>query len=134
MNTIPFKIKHLARKTWKPLIANGDGLPSASKFSGKPWLGKNEQWPECPNCGKTMQLFLQLDLAQLPEPVRDEFGSGILQMFYCTNSDPLCEVECKAFFPFAKSEMLRIVQPDGKSHDAEISETAHFFPARLIVG
>ncbi len=55
-------------------------------------------------------------------------------MFYCTSSDPLCEVECEAFFPFAKSEMVRIVQPDGKSCNAEILETEHFFPTRLIVG
>ncbi|MEW6207475.1 MAG: DUF1963 domain-containing protein [Acidobacteriota bacterium] len=79
---VPSKIKPLARKAWIPHVKAGNGEITASKFSGTPLLRPEERWPDCPNCDKPMQFFLQLNLDELPDPARKEFGKGILQMFY----------------------------------------------------
>jgi len=122
------------RKAWKPLVADNDGSLSASKFSGMPWLKQNEDWPQCQNCGKPMQLFVQLNLDELPEALEGEFGHGLLQMFYCTGQEPLCEVECEAFFPFAKSVLTRVVQAGGDAHSIEIPAIENLFPPKHITG
>lgn len=36
------KLSHLKRKAWKPIIQEGDGAITASKFAGKPWLNEGE--------------------------------------------------------------------------------------------
>ena len=79
------KLSHLKRKAWKPIVQEGDGAIAASKYAGKPWLNEDEEYPTCPNCSKSMQLFLQLNLDELPQNLKSRFGSGILQFFYCTN-------------------------------------------------
>src|SRR5436190_16567825 len=106
MNEIPLILVPHSRIAWKPITKKGDKIRSGSKFSGKPWLAKGETYPECQNCGNPMQLFLQLNLQDLPEPLLGKFGEGLLQMFYCTDSGSDCEVDCEAFSPFAKSELL----------------------------
>lgn len=133
MKDIPSNIQPLARKAWIPIVEEGDGEPAASKFSGTPFLAEGQTWPACPNCGKPMQLFLQLNLDKLPDPARGEFGKGILQMFYCTSVNPLCEDQCEAYFPFAKSALLRIV-PTGNAGRIEIPEIEGRFPPKLITG
>lgn len=134
MIEIPAVIKPFSRTAWKPVTSDVDGSVSASKFSGRPWLAAEESWPECQNCGSPMQFFLQLNLDDLPEQIGGEFGAGLLQMFYCTNSDPMCEVDCEAYFPFSKSVLLRVVHTTGQSQEAEIPTVASFFPAKTIVG
>ncbi len=133
MKDVPSKIQPLARKAWIPIVEEGDGGRAASKFSGTPLLAHGETWPECPNCSKPMQLFLQLNLDELPEPVREEFGKGILQMFYCTSVNPLCEDQCEAYFPFAKSALLRIVPTTDNAGGTELPEIAGGFPSKLII-
>lgn len=125
---IPFK-----QTTWKPGVANGDGTVYDSKFAGMPGLSPNEIWPVCQNCGEPMTFFLQLNLESLPEALNGEFGTGLLQLFYCTNSDPLCEVECDAFFPFAKSQLVRVIQINGISQRKEIPENTPMFPSKRII-
>jgi uncharacterized protein YwqG len=134
MNKIPLLLVPHNRKAWKPVTRKGDKIGSGSKFSGKPWLAKGETYPECQNCGKPMQLFLQLNLQDLPKPLLGEFGEGLLQMFYCTNSEPACEVDCEAFFPFAKSELLRVIQPKGEPQEIDEALPVDSFPARTITG
>lgn len=134
MKEISSKIQPLARKAWIPIVEESDGEPAASKFSGTPFLAQSETWPDCPNCGKPMQLFLQLNLDELPEPVSNEFGKGLLQMFYCTSVNPLCEDDCEAYFPFAKSVLLRIIQLTGNAGEMETPEIAGRFPPKLIIG
>ena len=85
INLINERIEHLKRKVWKPITVLGDGDLDASKFAGKPWLNKDESWPTCPNCAKPMRFFFQLNLSQVPTSLKGKFGTGILQMFYCTN-------------------------------------------------
>jgi len=127
------KLAKFKKPAWYPIVKDCDGSLRESKFSGTPWLGKNEEWPICPNCKNTLQLFLQLDLGNLPAELEGEFGKGILQLFYCTNSEPLCEVECEAYFPFAESVRVRIVETDGDGKKVEIP-LAEYFPAKLITG
>ena len=131
---IPSALARHKRSAWKPLVVDNDGPLTASKFSGTPWLERADSWPRCLNCGKPMQLFVQLNLDELPEAVQGEFGHGLMQMFYCTSQEPLCEVDCEAFFPFAKSVLARIIQPEADVHYAENPEIDNPFPPRLIVG
>jgi uncharacterized protein YwqG len=134
MADVPEVIQPFKRQAWKPITTDGDGSLSASKFSGKPQLRPGESWPTCQNCGKPMQLFLQLNLQELPQPLQTEFGSGLLQMFYCTSTEPLCEVDCEAFFPFAKSTLLRIVPLDSAAQGIAIPDIPDFFPPKSIIG
>ncbi|MGB3510656.1 MAG: DUF1963 domain-containing protein [Microcoleaceae cyanobacterium] len=132
MTNIPPEIQLLKRHAWKPITIDGDGDLTASKFAGKPWLGKNEEWPKCPHCQNPLQFFLQLNLNQLPESLKNEFGSGILQMFYCINVDTVCDADYE-YEPFSDAHFLRVIQPEGEAQDVEIPETPEFFPPKLIV-
>jgi uncharacterized protein YwqG len=134
MIEIPLPLTPFKRKAWKPLTSEGDSLPAASKFSGKPWLAKDEPYPECQNCGKPMQLFLQLNLEDLPGALLGQVGEGLLQMFYCTGSEPNCETDCEAFFPFAKSTLLRLIQPAGEPQEIDEAWLVNHFPAKTIIG
>lgn len=89
LDLLKSKLSHLKRKAWEPIVQQGDGAITASKFAGKPWLNEGEEYPTCPNCSKPMQLFLQINLDELPKNLKSRFGSGILQFFYCTNSGVL---------------------------------------------
>lgn len=79
---------------------------SDNKIGGLPYLRNNNDWPVCPNCKTNMQLFLQLNLEQLPI----NQNSGLLQLFYCTSYEPHCESELEAFFPFSKATLCRIIE------------------------
>ena len=111
-------ITQFVRPAWKPIVIEGDSDRLASKFSGRPWLGIDETWPPCPCCAEPLQLFLQLNLSQLPEPVREEFGTGLLQMFHCMSDKCGFEVEEGTIYygrvPFLiKNVRIRVVQPVG---------------------
>ncbi len=130
---IPPKMQRVRRTTWMPTVRNGDGGPHASKFSGNPWLLQGEAWPKCDNCGKPMPLFLQLNLDTLPEELNKMYGSGLLQLFYCTNADPCCEAECDAFFAFTSAKLVRVIQPEGEPQAVKIPVEAAQFPPLEIV-
>ena len=131
---IPPAIAPFKRTAWKPIVEDGDGAPYASKFSGLPWLTASEDWPPCGNCGKPAQLFIQLNLDLLPEPLRNEFGRGLLQMFYCTSADPACDVDCEGWSPFSRCVTARVVQPQGDPRVVEASSLVNAFPPKLITG
>ena len=126
------RVAPLRRSCWIPKVESRDGEPHASKFSGTAALPAGEAWPLCPNCTLPMQLFLQLNAAELPEGFEAPWGEGILQFFYCTTSDPHCEVECDAWEPFARSTLLRIMPGTAATEGAPLPGTA--FPAKRIVG
>lgn len=134
IKNIPPTILPFKRSAWKPIVKKTDGSVTDSKFSGTPYLKADEDYPRCENCGNPLQLFIQLDLDQLPEAARNDYGSGLLQMFYCINEKPLCEVECEAFFPFAKSALLRIIQIEPNIKPPGESMPEDPFPPRLITG
>ncbi len=52
------------------------------KMGGYPYLRDKNDWPTCPECVKHMQLFVQLNMEELPE----QQGEGLVQLFYCTTS------------------------------------------------
>src|ERR1700749_3153358 len=115
---IPPQLFPFKRTAWGPETAEGDGGITDSKFAGTPWLGASEEWPVCPDCDRPIQLFLQLNLARLPEAVRGEYGEGLLQLFYCANDEAQCDSECEAFFPFSRSVVVRLVAPEGEPNAA----------------
>ena len=131
---LPPKIQRVRRTTWMPVVRKGDGAPDASKFAGTPWLAQGEPWPACDNCGDPMPLFLQLNLNTLPEELQNTYGSGLLQLFYCTNGDPCCEAECDAFFAFTSGKLVRVIQPEGEPQTIVLPEEGRVFPPQEIVG
>lgn len=79
-----------------------------SKIGGQPYIQKGETHPACPNCGVEMTLFLQLHPQDLPEHHDLDLElDKLIQLFYCTNQTPRCEVECQAYLPFSKSVLAR---------------------------
>ena len=63
-----------------------------------------------------LQLFLQLNLGALPAELGSTFGTGLLQLFYCTNE--ACAGE-GGWEPFADDlTRVRVVQPNGPSVQA----------------
>ena len=118
-------IAQFIRLAWKPIMTDGDSSLLSSKFSGKPWLAKDEPWPSCPLCGQFMQLYFQLNCSELPEPVRQEFGSGLVQMFYCHDCIYDGCVECAEVFygetaSIHRNLLIRLVQPNGEASTAPI--------------
>ena len=76
-----------------------------------------------------MQMLVQLNTADLPEGT--DYGSGLIQLFYCMNETPHCEVDCEAFFPFARSVFAQLVPISGPGTvpDADVDDA---FPALQI--
>lgn len=127
----PWLAKHRL-PAWKPIIEDGDSASTASKFCGTPWIGPDIPLPKCGYCKKPLQLFLQLDLGDLPEELGQRFGVGLLQLFYCTRDE--CQSE-GGWEPFADDlSRVRVVQPGGASHKASVPEQEGHFPAKRIVG
>lgn len=131
---IPSELKLYERRTWKPIVVESDGSRLDSKFAGTPFISESEDYPLCRNCEKPLQLFLQLDLNKLPSAVGGKFGHGLLQFFYCISDEPLCEVDCEAFFPFSKSVLVRILQPETLFKSNEKETFSGTFPPKLITG
>jgi hypothetical protein len=110
--TIALLLPSLGRAPWFPVVEPDDGEFLGSRFGGRPWLAFGDPWPSCPCCGERMQFFVQLDLAALPDELGWPHRSGLIQLFYCTAGDPLCEVECEAWTPFARSVVGRWIPGD----------------------
>lgn len=129
------KVKPYKRKAWKPITIHGDSEMEASKFSGIPVLEPAEQWPACKHCGEPMQLFVQLNIAHLPDRLKGflQMESGFLQMFYCTNVEPYCEEECNANLPFGESSLVRVVDPESPGFTMDPTDEDFYFPARTII-
>lgn len=123
----PWRNAH-KRTAWKPVVEEKDGETTASKFLGIPWLAEDEPYPCCRNCQAPMPLFFQLNLADLPVELTGRFGSGLLQLFYCTSDD--CEGSWEAF---SDSQLVRLVQPSEPTQSL-IAESDPEFPAKTIVG
>ncbi len=108
----------------------GDG--ARSHFGGRPWLHAGSQAPAC-SCGQPMPLFLQLELAGLPAQHGESWGSGLLQLFYCTNKKPPCELKHRAWQAFSAAMAVRVLDgadPGGISALACPGE----LPCRAIIG
>jgi hypothetical protein len=127
------RLKEHRQVAYLPVAEPGDGAPTASKFSGVPYLAPGEAWPRCANCGQAMQMFVQLAGDALPPDARERIAPGeLLQFFYCMNVDPCCEADCEAYLPHAKSTLLRIVTPAEGAHTGADMPAGMFAPARIV--
>lgn len=122
------------RDAWVPATKPGNGELTASRFSGIPWLPEDEDWPVCPNCGQPRQLLLQLDLATLPARPEGCPEKGLLQLFYCTNSEDECGVQLEGWRPFSPNAVVRIVNAASPGRAFGRSPVPDAFPPRRIVG
>lgn len=127
----PWFAKH-RRPAWKPVVQDGDGPPTAPKFCGAPWIGSNAPWPKCGQCKQPMQLFLQLDLGNLPKELGQSFGMGLLQLFCCTRDDCPGPDGYRAFEDHTKS--VRVIQPKDSGRKSCLLKETNCFPSKRIVG
>src|SRR5262249_23090835 len=132
----PWRRSH-RRDAWRPLTEDRPGAAADPRFGGVPLLRSGEPWPACSGCRRPMPLFLQLDLASLPEscPFR---GHGFLQLFYCVSDLPPsvpCECDLQAWQPLSPGKLARAIEP-GAGDFAEPTLPSGFtpFPSRIIVG
>lgn len=114
------------RPLWLPRTREGQFPDQPNRFGGAPDLAAHEAWPQCPHCRATMPLFLQLDVAALPEgaPLRVEAGAGLVQLFGCTNCGALAE---------DGSAVARWLPPTARQ-PALLSHDTTMLPPRSIVG
>src|ERR1700694_2713896 len=127
----PWREKH-QRVAWKPIVEDGDGAPSASKFAGMPWIGPDGVWPKFSTCNNPFQLFLQLDLASLSTALNNSFGTGLLQLFYCTNDQCEGSGGWEAFDD--ELSRVRFVNRAGLGLESSVSSEIHAFPPKRIIG
>lgn len=104
------KIAVYRRNTWMPVIDEDEQVLLGSKIGGRAYIPDSKSYPICPNCGQELTLFLQLHPKDLPENCDlDLEPDQLIQLFYCTNQNPHCELECEAYFPFSKSVLARSI-------------------------
>lgn len=128
------EVRRFQRSGYRPVTTEEERELEASRMGGRPWLYADEEWPCCENCGEPMQLFLQLNLREIPEAEQERWGSeGLLQLFYCTSSEPLCEVECAAYSPFARSIVARRVESTEVPSNGDAAGPKEMFRERNIV-
>ncbi len=140
MLTLEATVKPHQRFAFVPVTSAKTSTRTASKFSGVPALLENEEWPCCKTCSEPMQLFLQLNSDDLPAEANKIFGEGILQVFYCCNSENgdeegtgICEVDCDAYFGFGESTLVRIIKKGATISMNEISSPVkNEYPVKVI--
>ena len=128
------KVEVYRRTTWMPVIDEEEQEVTASKIGGEAFIPAGEEHPHCPNCGKELTLFLQLNPKNLPENCDlDLDPEKLIQLFYCTNQDPHCEVECEAYFPFSKSVVARTLPlPAEEPVKDAVPTVSRQFPEKVI--
>lgn len=102
----PWRARHM-RPAWKPVFDGPGNTETLSRFGGRPTGSPGDEWPACAACKAPMSFFVQLDLSDLPE----EFGfpqrRGVLQMFYCSTDDGMCET----WAAFTGTQFIRVAPP-----------------------
>jgi len=129
------KFRAFKRSAWKPVTEPGPAGLLDSKYAGIPWLGMQESYPVCGTCKEPLQLFLQLNIAQLPAEAKNLLGfeEGLLQLFYCTQKS--CESQSEGE-PFSNNHLIRIVPGTTLLHSAPESAQPGIasLPEKKIVG
>jgi uncharacterized protein YwqG len=118
--------QELQRMAWEPAVREDDGTAIDPKFGGTPFLAAGETWPACGDCDAAMPFFMQLDLGILPPELNGQYGTGLLQLFYCTECDD-------GWQPFSQASLVRVVQPSDAAGDVPPPD-AEQFPPRVITG
>ncbi len=109
---IPEKLK---LSYWKPSVKAGDGSLTDSKFGGMPFIVKGEKWPICSKCKNPLQFFMQLNLETISKELKNDFGKGIMQLFYCVapeNSECYDEMLVRTISQNKQSE--EVINPQTK--------------------
>jgi uncharacterized protein YwqG len=129
-------IEQHKRLAWKPITQDGDSGLTSSKFAGTPWIAEDDTWPLCNSCQQPLQLFLQLNLAKLPQSLKGKFGEGLLQLFYCIrgNDKGPCDA-IDSWEPFSDTaSLVRIIQVKGNPLIIDLAQKSQSFPVRSIIG
>src|SRR5262249_51261787 len=112
LRAIEQKLAAFRRTAYVPKVLDRDVGPDQSKFAGVAWINAGAPWHPCGYCGKPMQLFLQLNLSELPMRFENWPERSFVQVFYCTTEETYCEQVGKdAFSPFGKFQCARLVEP-----------------------
>lgn len=120
------------RHAWKPIVRGGEGPAAGSKFGGTPWTEPNAPWPACGCCKKPLPLFLQICLDELPAELGHRYGSGLLQLFYCTRDD--CQ-GMGGWDPFEDNlSRVRVISPSGAGLSTPLLPPHELMPAKQIIG
>ncbi len=133
-NSLLDKIAPYKRKTWMPLVEEDVADEAvASKIGGLPYLPPGENHPTCPHCQEPLSLFLQLNPKTLPaDHDLDLEPDQLIQLYYCTNQHPHCEMECQAWQPFAKSVLARTIPLPTAEVTLPATKLPRQFPVRLF--
>jgi uncharacterized protein YwqG len=124
MPTLDEILESTRRRAWRPVVEGGEAEPTESNFGGRPWMPEGGEWPRCGICERPAPMFLQLNLATLPESCRFRRDSGIVQLFYCTRLDTKCELECDAWKPWSANTVTRWhPEPTGEPNRSEEGPT-----------
>jgi uncharacterized protein YwqG len=131
LDSLPDQIRPLIRTAYVPMTSPGE-FGASSGFGGQPFLTRGVEHPICPNCHEPMTLLAQLSTDQLPAESRP-VGAGLLQLFYCTDPDPLTPMPCSVILdgwePFSGCHVVRLV-PSGD--DGRPSDLGRPFPALTV--
>ena len=107
-----------ARTALIPILGPRGKAARATRFRSSPILAPGESVPACPSCKKPMTCLAEIDLAALPATA-GLTGEGVVQVFYCTNTDSNCEVETEAWMPGkGRSKLVRLVSGQGSAKAA----------------
>jgi uncharacterized protein YwqG len=140
--TVLSKLAKFKRKSWKPIVRDGEDIPASSKFGGTPVLCQDENWPLCGACQSPMRFYLQLNSQELPQTADPLFEEGILQLFYCSSSQCDCNTDYP-HYPLNPRGLVRVIDFDLITSDVTppkmidpIPSSIHeyFFKPRLISG
>ena len=93
--------KH-TRLAWVPIVS--ETQDSTSWFGGTPAQSASSDWPICSECEQPMLFFLQLDLSTLPEGFNAVQRTGVVQLFYCSTDDGMCNT----WEPFSGTHHIRL--------------------------
>lgn len=128
------KIAPYKRKTWMPLVEEDEPDEAlATKLGGAAYVPPGSRHPICANCQEPLTLFLQLNPNNLPPDCDlDLEPDKLIQLFYCTNQDPHCELDCQAWQAFAKSELAHAVPLPATDVSLPATKLPRQFPVRLI--
>lgn len=96
-------------------------------------MPKGEEWPLCPDCERPFQLFLQLNLDEMPAEIRKRHGSGILQLFGCRGERGDCPTARESYRPFSKGMFVRVVDSKKMGKGLAPPQDRKYFPTKTIV-
>jgi hypothetical protein len=119
------------RAAWVPTLAEERSDAECSKFGGVPWLSANEPWPKCGQCDSYMNLFLQLNSADLPDQAREYFDGLLLQVFVCTYESTYDF--CASYQAFSNAALVRVCRPVGPPAFGELPDV-DLYDEQHIVG